>query len=290
MDLQQQLQINLEQIIGQYASYVYCILTSVKAKEVSVTDLRSFLLNLPAFQSGCNEQCNLLSGVKKELDEADTINKIFDLLSCECASFLNIAIFQFIVDEYGIEDSRGRDRLKYPEHLDEYIKKHKVSEFVAVNPALKRHARSEGSVELVLKFNVELTCKLAKVIDLQSAVAKILRVQPSALQLLSIEKGCLIVKFLISAEVADIVFVWDKKLTPEEYEEFRTLEVMWLECNGCKYDFTAEVNAGEICGSIHIYMVVCYFVIIRTCLLGSEIQLEKLRQIQLPCMSHNIEL
>ena len=240
MDLQQLLETNIEQIIGRYASYVRCILTSVQAKGVSVTDLRSFLLNLSAFQSGCNEQCNLLSGVKKELDEADTINKIFDLLSCECASFLNIAIFKFIVDEYGIEDTGGRDRLKYPEHLDEYIKMHKVSEFVAVNPALKQHARSEGSVELVLKFNVELTCKLARVINLRSAVAKILRLRPSALQLLSIEEGCLIVTFLISAKVADIVFVCDKKLTPEEYEEFLMLEVIWLECNGCKYDFSPQ--------------------------------------------------
>ena len=242
MDLQQQLKINLEQIIGRYASYVRCILTSVKAKEVNVTDFRSFLLNLSAFQSGCNEQCNLLSGVKKELDKANTINDIFDLLSCECASFLNFAIFQFIVDEYRIEDTEGRDRLKYPEHLDEYIEKHKVSEFVAINPALKQHAQSEGSVELVLKFNVELTCKLAKVIDLQSAVAKILHVRPSTLQLLSIEKGCLMVKFLISAEVADIVFVCDKKLTPKECKDFRALEVLWLECNGCKYDFS---DAGE---------------------------------------------
>ena len=241
-DLQQQLEINLEQIIRRYASYVRCILTSVQAKGVSVTDLRSFLLDLTAFQSGCSEQCNLLSGVKKELDKANTINDIFDLLSCECASFLNFAIFQFIMDEYRIEDTEGRDRLKYPEHLDEYIQKHKVSEFIAINPALKQHARSEGSVELVLKFDVELTCKLAKVVDLHSAVAKILHVRPSALQLLSIEEGCLIVKFLISAKVADIVFVCDKELTPEEYEDFRALEVVWLECNGCKHDFS---DAGE---------------------------------------------
>lgn len=236
----QQLETNLEQIIGRYDSYVHCILTSIQAKGVSVTNLRSFLLNLPAFQSGCNKQCNLLSGVKKELDEADTINKIFDLLSCACASFLNIAIFQFIVDKYGIKDSEGQDRLKYPEYLNMYVQKHDVSELIAINQALKQHVQSEGSVELTLKFKISLTCELAKVVQLQSALAKIFALQASALQLLSIEESSLKVTFLIPAEVADIVFVHGKKFTPGA---FRALEVMWLECNGCRFDF----STGEPC-------------------------------------------
>lgn len=247
MDLEQQLEMNLEQITCRYASYVHYILNSVQTKGVSVTDLRSYLLNITAFQSGCKEQCKLLSAVKTELDEADTINKIFDLLSCKCASFFNFKVFQFLVDEYDIRESGDRVRLNYPQLLEAYINKHKISEFVAINPALEEH--NDGSATLVFKFNIELTCKVATISNLKAAVAKILDLKPSTLRLLSIEKGCVVVTFLIPTEVADIIFVHGKKFTAVEVEEFRSLSVVWLECNGCKFDFfkrDAQVNAGKV--------------------------------------------
>lgn len=126
MDLEQQLEVNLEQITNRYASYVNCILTSLQAKQISVSNLRSSLLNLTAFRSGFKEQCKLLLGVKAELDEADTINKIIDVLSCTCSSFLNFKIFQFLVDEYDLKGDG--DRLNYPEHLKAYIDKHNISQ------------------------------------------------------------------------------------------------------------------------------------------------------------------
>ena len=141
MDLEQQLEMNLEQIIGHYASYAHYILMSIKAIGISVTDFRSYLLNLAAFQSGSNEQCKLLSGMKAELDEADTINKIFDLVSrCNCASFFNIKIFELLVDCFGIKDTEDTRILDYPEHLKAYINMHKISEFIAINPALEKHS------------------------------------------------------------------------------------------------------------------------------------------------------
>ena len=60
-DLELQLQKNLADITRRYASYASHILTSIKLKGISVTDFRSFLLNLTAFQPGCKEQCKLMS-------------------------------------------------------------------------------------------------------------------------------------------------------------------------------------------------------------------------------------
>ena len=238
MDLEQQLEMNLEQIFGRYASYAHYILMSIKAKGISVTDFRSYLLNLAAFQSGSNEQCKLLSGMKAELDEADTINKIFDLVSCNCASFFNIKIFQLLVDRFGIKDTEVTGILDYPEHLKAYINMHKISEFIAINPALEKH--STGSAKITFKFDIELTSKLAKVTKLQAAVAKILNLKASALQLLSIEKGCVTVTFHIPAEAADIIFGQDKEFTPKDIKDFQALSVLWLECNGSKYNFSKD--------------------------------------------------
>ena len=235
MDLEQQLEMNLEQIIGHYASYAHYILTSIQAKGIGANSFRSYLLNLTAFRPGCREQCKLLSGMKAELDEADTINKIFDLVSCNCASFFNIKIFQLLVDRFGIKDTEDTGILDYPEHLKAYINMHKISEFIAINPALEKH--STGSAKITFKFDLELTSKLAKVTKLQAAVAKILGLKASTLQLLSIEKGCVTVTFHIPAEAADILFVHNKEFTQGDIEDFRALSVLWLECNGHKYDF-----------------------------------------------------
>ena len=243
MDLEQQLEKNLEHITRNYASYAHYILMSIKAKGVSVTDFRSYLLNLTAFRPGCREQCMLLSGMKAELDEADTINKIYDLVSCNCASFFNYEIFQTLVDRFGVKDTEDTGILDYPEQLKAYINMHKISEFIAINPALEKH--STGSAKITFKFDIELTSKLAKVSKLQAAVAKILGLKASTLQLLSIEKGCVTVTFHIPAEAADILFSQGKQFTPGDIEDLRALSVLWFECNGCKYDTGISKNKVE---------------------------------------------
>ena len=246
MDLEQQLQDNLEKITTQYASYADYILTSMKAKEVSVTEFRSYLLNLTAFRPGCKQQCKLLSGMKAELDEADTINKIFDLVSCNCATFFDTKIFQLLVNRFGIKDTEDTGILDYPKHLKVYINKHKISEFIAINPALEKH--STGSEKITLKFDIELTSKLAKLTNLQAAVAKILGLKASTLQLVNIEEGCVTVTFHIPAEATDIIFVHNKQFTPGDIEDFRALSVLWLECNGHKYDFSKDKVQGKTKG------------------------------------------
>ena len=253
MDLKQQLEVNFEQIIRQYGSFVNCILTSIQAKGVTVNNLRSYLVSISAFQSGFyKEECKLLSAVKPELEKASTINEIFDLLNWNCASFFNYHIFQFLVDEYDIKDTRNR--LKYPKYLKEYVEKHKISEFIEINPALKKV--KDGSSKLVLKFDIKLTCKVAKIDDLLIAVAKILRLRASTLQLLGIEEGCVVVTFLIPSVVADVVFVSNKKFSTEDVQEFRVSSVLWLECNGCRYDFSRTKTTGNQYTSTHYYIFV----------------------------------
>ena len=236
MDLEQQLAMNLEQVMSRYASYLDCIVTSIRAKGVSVADFRSFLLSLPAFLYG--DKYKLLSGTKAQLEQADTINKIFDVLSCECASFLDYDIFQRVVDEYCIEDSEGK--LNYPAHLRRYINRHKISEFIEINPQLEKY--SVESTVIILKFDIELTCKLARVVQLQDAVAKILRLKSYALRILDISEGCVMVTFLISVVAARAIFAHDKQFTPKEIEEFQALKVLWLEFDGNTYDFSTQVK------------------------------------------------
>lgn len=108
-----------KKIVKQYASYVHCIRALIVDRGITVSELRSFLLSLEAFQSGHNVQCKLLSGVEEKLEEASTIYQILDIVTKDCASFLDFEIYQCIVDQY--EFDNGQNALKYSQHLKDYI-------------------------------------------------------------------------------------------------------------------------------------------------------------------------
>ena len=191
--------------------------------------LRTYLLKLPAFAD--ENQGKLLSGVENKLEKADTIYKVIDLLGKECASFLNYEIYKSIQDYFcgGVDC----DDFKYPERLKAYIDMHKVKEFFAVNPQLEKI--TEASIKLCLKLDIEVTTKVAKVVNLKSSVAALLGLNPSALRLFSIEEGCVIVTFLIPAFVADIIFT-SGRMTSKRVRSFHELSIQWIKCGDFIFD------------------------------------------------------
>lgn len=216
-----------KKIVKQYASYVHCIRASILERGITVSELCSYLLSLDAFQAGHNVQCKLLSGVKDKFEGASTIHQILDIVTKDCASFLDFEIYQCIVDEYDFD--HGQNAMKYSEHLKEYIEKHTIAELAKVVPKLCQS--TDDTKEVTLKVDIELTCKLAKIVDLKKEVARILHLMPFAIRLYSIEDGCVMVTFHLPASVADIIFTGGKKFTPSEMEIFWSLSVLWLRCD-----------------------------------------------------------
>lgn len=206
----------------KYSVYVCKIRRFLRDRDVSA---RSDLLTMPATNLA-NQELTLLSFHEAELKRADTLNKIFDLLVTEYTSFLNYGIFQFIVEIYRIND---QDVLKYPEHLKTYLEEHKVSEFVAITTPRKKIGAS--SKKLVLKVNIALFTRMSKIIDLTEAIAAILGINRTALQLLDIGKGCIIVTFLIPTPVANLLFKKHTVLTRQQEKQIQYLGVMFLKCN-----------------------------------------------------------
>jgi hypothetical protein len=228
-NLEHALQTNLENIMRHYASFVDFIHRSIQSKGIDVSTLRIYLLSLSAFSA--DGRVELLSDVKPELEKAATIGEIFILLA-KCTSFLNYKIYWCLADNFKIEDSL---ELKYPEFLKNYIEMHRISEFICFNPTLEK--MQYKSQIMVLKLDIETTCVLAKITDLRSAVAKILGLNMAALKIISIEEGCVMVTFLIPNKAAEILFVSDRLFSQNDIKQFRSCSVLWLECNGCRYDF-----------------------------------------------------
>ena len=222
----------------QFAHYVSSIIDCVVDRDVGVQRLRAFLLELPTFASGEEEnQGRLLSGVEEKLEKAGTIYEIFNLIRKECASFLNYDIYLSIQNKF-CSDVKCDD-FKYPERLKAYINEHKVKEFFDINSQLEKI--TEASKKLCLKLDIEVTSKVTKLVDLKSTVAALLGLKPSALRLYSVEEGCVVVTFLIPFFVVDIVFAAGR-MTSKTMKSFQELSVLWMKCGNFNFDLGGTIK------------------------------------------------
>lgn len=239
-DLKFVLMKNLDAIVTKFASYVNFLRAEIVTMGISPEDLRLFLLSLSALDNSSKKEVmlTLMSDKKLELMKLETITGIFTFLITDCTSFLNYDIFQKIVENYNI--STDHERMKYPEHLKNYIKKHNISEFSMVKP---KYELKNGTEYIILKFNVKNTCKLAKVFDLKEYVANVLELNPSVLQIVDIEVGCILVTFSIPTSIAELLFSSNQVFTQQQKDKFTSESILWLKCNGFTFNF--ESHSGK---------------------------------------------
>lgn len=229
MDLEHQLKLNCEQIQNRYASFVYSLSEYVIKKGVGASKLRRFILNLPASQSSRN---------RDKLKKADDIDEIFDLTE-DCASFVHYDIYQSIRDTF-CSGWKDFPELNYPKDFRDYIERHTIEEFSKSIPNLKEKHAKMASKELTFKFdNIHVHDRVIKLEDLRMVVAKVLRLHPSEVLLIDVEKGCVIVTFLIPTSVAEDIFA--QKLSSSQVKEFEMLSVLWIRCGNFEMKFTTGV-------------------------------------------------
>jgi hypothetical protein len=102
---------------------------------------------------------------------------------------------------------------------------------------------SPDSKELILKVdNIQMADKLVKVVDLEHAIADALETTPSALQLVSVEEGCVLLKFLISTATKSAL----TKLTLYQHHQ---LSIISLKCG----DY--ELNLGHSGEGVFLYCI-----------------------------------
>ena len=127
-DLKQQLELRLMEITTSFAFYSSCVPACLERKHVDVETVCAFLLSLPSFtceQESGNQSLMLLSQKRAKLEKATSIHQIFKILNSECVSFLNYSILEALIQKFELELDEKYS--KYPEKLQNYIKKHKIS-------------------------------------------------------------------------------------------------------------------------------------------------------------------
>ena len=230
---------------------------AITKQNVSAKDVSIFLMSLTAFNHD-KQQDVLLSG--SNLKDAHDIGDIFIILLEEYASFMNYEIFQTMQERYVIDE--GQEALKYPVHLKEYVEKHKITEFVEIKGGLRViHEKSSGtSQKMTLKIDIKETCKLARLTDLKFEIAKILDITLLGLQLLDVEKGCVVVTLLVVNSIVNAIFTGEKKeiLTQEQMEMFQNLSVQWLKCKEYEWNFMKPQSntSGKNYTGLHQIMLV----------------------------------
>ena len=209
-------------------------------RNIGVDKLWAFLSGLPCC---VDRNLMLLSAKKNEFERAASMTAIFIILKTECSSFLNYHIFESILAGFGIGDMH--EDLKYPEMLKCYIKKHKVSEFIEVHPQLNKF--SDATKELVIILNIEAICRVCAIMDLGEDVANVMKLEPHSLLIHEIKEACVVITFLIPAQVADVLFMGSVAdvFSPEQEKQFRELSVKVLICNGYEFDFTLNDDFQE---------------------------------------------
>ena len=221
MDLRHQLKLSRDKIITHYASYRYGVYQLIIKKGVSVGDFLLFFGGLP----GCGEDMCKFDSLPPEPHMCD----VFKIIGKEFSSYLHYEVFQYILNQYCNASERDCEMFKYPEYLKVYIEKLNIKEFLEINPELKE--LSANSKRICLKIDIEETTKITKIKKLEVSIATILgcQLQPSDLRLIGVEKGCLILTYLIPEVVA--VAIASKEMTADQNESLESLSIHWIKCD-----------------------------------------------------------
>ena len=234
INLKHQLKLGRDRIRKHYTSFKSTVCSLIIKKGIPIDELLFFLRDYPGLEK-CKERFDSLPKDVKYYD-------IFKLIGDEFASYLHYDIFQDLLDKYCTASEKDCDELKYSEHLKAYIEQLDIKHFLKINPDLQKLPC--GSKELCLKMDIEETTRITKIKHLESSLASILDsgLLPTDLKLIGVEKGCLILKYLIPEVISDVIFTSDIKLTEEQYEDFRSLSVLWLKCGNIKVNIDSGIS------------------------------------------------
>ena len=149
IDLQYQLRNNLETIKTQFASYVSEIYGRIDVKQINLSKIKHFL----------QHQLN------SDLERANSLDDIFELLRRRDKTsfhFLNYHIYESLRKKFIPEEKD--ESFNYPDYLKAYANKHRLSEFLEINPKLEEINASNNILHI--KFDIKASGKLGKVLEL----------------------------------------------------------------------------------------------------------------------------
>jgi hypothetical protein len=198
LNLKWKLECNLEKLKKCFGDYTLCVHKSIEKKGITVKDLRDYLLHHTR-----DARAILPSTMTTDFVEARTFTAIFLILErAECSSFWNYEIYENLIEYFELD--KDRKALRYKEEFEAYIKKHRISELVDLAPVLSE--LTDNKMKMTIVLDVGLMDMSEKLVVLHKKVGTIMNVPPAKIFIYRIEKGCVVVTFLIPlAYLEDLV-------------------------------------------------------------------------------------
>jgi hypothetical protein len=223
-------------------------------KKVTVKTFALWLKQLSAFTKAANYSDStpaVLTQQITKIEQAGSMVDVFRILS-DYWSWFNHYLVEEIINHYGDEEDKRR--------LDDF-KKHFFTFAELHIVQFSQHRMAFGTAVDDSNERIALLFKIGKVWDdvhinqlskVHRNVASILQVKPHTIYLVSIQKGCILMKFLVSHSVVQAVF----PLSSSQKEDLAAIDIMLVECGPHCYKFLPILQEGVADGSPQSNVVV----------------------------------
>ena len=232
--LEAQRQHETKEVMTAFASLVGKTCKSIK-KKVTLEEFTLWLKQLQAL-SPCSESTpGLLAQQIDEISQAGSMEQVFHILS-DYWSWYNYYLLEKIINEYG--DEKDRQRLDSFKKDFSIFAQNRIVEF-AQYPMTFGTAADDGKTRVPLLFKVDRSwdsVHINQLTEIHRNLASILGVNPHTLYLASIQKGCILMKFLIPSLVARAVF----PLSASQKESLAATNITLVECGSHCHRFLSH--------------------------------------------------
>ena len=200
-------------------------------KRIPVEKLALSILALGAYEPAIGERDRrLLDEHREEIESAKSVSVIFIILSAYW-NYLDYEVLVYIINKHSTcDDDSDKKRLQnYEEALQIFCKRRT---FELPQPESGNGTENKKQEKLSVKLNVHQDTPLEQIYQLKRKISKILQVNTAALQIYSVDEGCMQLIFLIPKFVAQEIFPLSDKQTSALSKD---VAVMRLECGD--YEF-----------------------------------------------------
>ena len=196
IDLEQRLISDTRKMITRFACFISILEKSLEDQGVPLEKVASRVLSLEAFTEDIGQK--LLEKKDEEaIQQAKSVPKIFMVLY-PYISFFNYEIMEHLVKHHGSPD----DHKRLKEYLTAFSAFCQRSVFEVPPNVYSSKSRTDCKV-FAVKCTERVATTLEGVRGVKGKIADVLGLRASSLQLCSVVKGCMELRFLISTAVAD---------------------------------------------------------------------------------------
>ena len=196
---------------------------------------------------------SLLDEHREEIERAESISKIFNILSAYW-NYITYEILEYIIKLYGTPDDEER-LTNYNKELQKFCER-RIFELPECGTG-NGNALSPKQKKFNVKLNVRESIPFKELLRIRRKIAKVLHVNSAVLIIDCIYAGCVQLTFLIPKFLAQEIF----PLSDEQTSALATdASVIRLECG--VYIFKVEQSCfrvSSICACIHITTIYVYF-------------------------------